>query len=143
MSKVALGANGYGDWESSPFDEAFFITAAEYGVRSISFDSGPRSRVEISLPAALAFGFAEPTTGGERSLTDQMYCELDGDNFLEQLVKVRGSSRRDVRAGVSLVRPKVRAWIVGHSGKILLPRKVRFVIYPDKTGPPENLDTIL
>lgn len=74
------------------FNEAFFIRAAECGVRSIELDC------LLYLLNALVFGFTAPTTGVHRSILivevqgpyefDQWY---DGENFLAELVKV-GSS---------------------------------------------------
>lgn len=69
------------------FDEAFFVEAAEFGVRSIEFEDRPGSRTLITLAAALSFGFAEATTGGNRSLSS-VCCAVGAESFYEQLAKV-------------------------------------------------------
>lgn len=84
-------------------DKAFFIPASECGVRSLLFDTGHRSRIKIDLLSALSFGFAQPSTGGERIISKadvrvydyedrtDVYDEYepDFDNFLVQMIKVR------------------------------------------------------
>lgn len=78
------------------FDEAFFTSAAECGVRSFKFDSS-RHFIRIPLLPALAFGLAEPT-GGDRSISRVQMSHpfrgrngelIGGDNFLAELIKVK------------------------------------------------------
>lgn len=82
-----MKVTAYNDWESS-FDEAFFLFAAECGVRSIRFESDTiNSLTGIGLLPALSFGFAEPAAGGDRSISG-VDCETDDENFLAHLVQV-------------------------------------------------------
>ncbi|KAH7713016.1 hypothetical protein AAVH_19625 [Aphelenchoides avenae] len=86
LNKVVVKATGHHDWENS-FYEAFFLSAAECGVRSIEFKSDSRFTTGIGLLPALSFGFSELAAGGDRSITG-VDCDIDDDNFLEQLVKL-------------------------------------------------------
>ncbi|KAH7687859.1 hypothetical protein AAVH_40588, partial [Aphelenchoides avenae] len=85
LNKVVIKLGVYHDWASA-FDEAFFISAAKCGVRSIDFDTGSQYRVDINISSALSFGFDEPTAGGERSIGN-VFCDLEGDDFLAQLIE--------------------------------------------------------
>lgn len=82
LKEVVISVDYWVDWTSS-FNEAFFLFAAECGVRSITFDSV----IGIDLGAALSFGFAEPAAGGDRSISG-VNCELHDDAFFEQLIEV-------------------------------------------------------
>ncbi|KAH7695460.1 hypothetical protein AAVH_37481, partial [Aphelenchoides avenae] len=81
-----------GDYTSGiTFKEAFFISAAECGVRSITFESIPRAGlIGVTLVSALSFGFANPTTGGDRNISGVLVFDEDdegsGRNFDEDFV---------------------------------------------------------
>ncbi|KAH7704425.1 hypothetical protein AAVH_28389 [Aphelenchoides avenae] len=88
LSKVVVKMDGRRsdpDWARS-FDETFFISAAKCGVRSISFDTGSQYWIDINVLPALSFGFAEPTAGGDRSISS-VFCALEDEDFLAQLIE--------------------------------------------------------
>ncbi|KAH7725610.1 hypothetical protein AAVH_06790 [Aphelenchoides avenae] len=109
----------YEDWPC--FNETFFISAAEIGVRSVIFDpdgeyassgstSGRGYFTGIDVLGALAFGFAEPTTGGKRSLSKMLVSDADkrigpdfyeNVNFLAPLVKARKARELDGRQRIN------------------------------------------
>ncbi|KAH7729964.1 hypothetical protein AAVH_02450 [Aphelenchoides avenae] len=102
QSKVVVKACGYHDWRSI-FDEAFFLSMVERGVRSIEFKSDAEDIPSIDLASALSFGFAGPAAGGCRSISgasvsvysydhwvDPHFAdyEPDRENFLEELIEM-------------------------------------------------------
>ncbi|KAH7716851.1 hypothetical protein AAVH_15738 [Aphelenchoides avenae] len=76
-----------------PLDESFFVPAAERGVRHIQMYSMGWNDPEVraNTAAALSFGFAKPTTGGDRTLAG-FDCGIGAD-FLAQ-VKQKASQLR-------------------------------------------------
>ena len=69
--------------DAKPLGEAFFLPAAERGVRHIKhYDD-----ITANTAAALTFGFAEPASGGDRSLIG-IDCGI-GTDFLSQVQQVR------------------------------------------------------
>ncbi|KAH7666360.1 hypothetical protein AAVH_43280, partial [Aphelenchoides avenae] len=64
-------------------DESFFVPAAQRGVRSVCMWSAADEDTPAKTAAALSFGFAEPSAGGDRSLYN-IDCD-DGTGFLAQV----------------------------------------------------------
>lgn len=87
LNKAVVRVDKRNDHWKTSFNEAFFASTAECGVRTIYFDSGIRSTIKVDLWAALSFGFAEPTTGGHRNISGVLF-ELDGNYVFKQLLEV-------------------------------------------------------
>ncbi|KAH7714623.1 hypothetical protein AAVH_18015 [Aphelenchoides avenae] len=64
-------------------DVSFFVTAMQHGVRCIDFKTESDTDIPADTAAALSFGFADPTAGGDRSLLE-VACDI-GPDFLEQV----------------------------------------------------------
>lgn len=88
VTTVALVAGRYGEGRPEAFTENFFISLARKGVRTLDVCT---PFIDIDLGPALAFGFAEPESGGQRVLTG-VRC-ADGAGFLEQVREVNELAR--------------------------------------------------
>ncbi|KAH7725613.1 hypothetical protein AAVH_06793 [Aphelenchoides avenae] len=110
LGEVFVNVVDCGDW-SHFSDEAFFISAAKRGVRSIKFASPNGSAIGVGVLPAISFGLAEPTSGGDRILRnvdvgnryyDQWYSIYNeyGYRFLPQLIK--SASKLDGRLNIDL-----------------------------------------
>ncbi|KAH7703618.1 hypothetical protein AAVH_29210 [Aphelenchoides avenae] len=71
------------DRDPGHLGENFFGIAAQHGVRRIVFDADDESEMPADTAAALSFGFAEPTAGGDREVLG-VACEV-GSDFLAQV----------------------------------------------------------
>ncbi|KAH7725611.1 hypothetical protein AAVH_06791 [Aphelenchoides avenae] len=107
VSQMVVTVKHYEDWPC--FSDTFFISAAESGVRSMKFDPDGEYAswgwsfcdgyfTGIDVLGALSFGFAEPTTGGDRSISKMSVNDVDvrtdrgfnkNVNFLAPLINVR------------------------------------------------------
>lgn len=74
MNEVRLEL-GEPEVDANHFDEDFFDRLARSGVRSFEFDAD--LGVELLAKTALTFGFAAPTTGGERRIAGIYLSEKD------------------------------------------------------------------
>ncbi|KAH7713418.1 hypothetical protein AAVH_19214 [Aphelenchoides avenae] len=106
LNKAVVRVDKRNDHWKTSFNEAFFASTAECGVRTIYFDSGIRSTIKVDLWAALSFGFAEPTTGGHRNISGVLF-ELDGNYVFKQLLEraseLDGSQRVDFKFTISSI----------------------------------------
>ncbi|KAH7719933.1 hypothetical protein AAVH_12576 [Aphelenchoides avenae] len=89
-SVKTVNVDAYEHADQEPLDENFFLPAAQRGVRHLTHSDYTWGEHDMpaNTVAALSFGFAEPTTGGDRSLcgTD---CDI-GKDFLAQVKQKAG-----------------------------------------------------
>lgn len=112
VSQMVVTVKHYWSWPC--FTETFFVSAAERGVQSMKFETADKYATWGSTSwggyftgtdvlGALSFGFAEPTTGGDRSMSMMLVSDHDivnrrgisgNVNFLAPLIKVRIHDQR-------------------------------------------------
>lgn len=89
VKRVNLGSPK-GSTYGKLLDEAFFVPAAQRGVRHLKhceYKMPDVTNIRANTTAALAFGFAEPTAGGDRSLRG-IHCDVGAD-LLTHVKQVR------------------------------------------------------
>ncbi|KAH7718790.1 hypothetical protein AAVH_13767 [Aphelenchoides avenae] len=113
VKRVNLGSPK-GSTYGKLLDEAFFVPAAQRGVRHLKhceYKMPDVTNIRANTTAALAFGFAEPTAGGDRSLRG-IHCDVGADLLTHVKQKADMSLRIDSTGFEKYQRGDGRTWLM-------------------------------